>query len=82
METDLRGVLFGVDRALGDHWRLGVLGGNSRTDVTQRARLSSASVDTWSAGLYGGAEAGGRLYLPRQFCLVVILCGGSIRGGY
>ena len=58
METDLRGVLFGVDRALGDHWRLGVLGGYSRTDVTQRARLSSASVDTWSAGLYGGAEAG------------------------
>ena len=58
METDLRGVLFGVDRALGDHWRLGILGGYSRTDVTQRARLSSASVDTWSAGLYGGAEAG------------------------
>ena len=58
METDLRGVLFGVDRALGDHWRLGVLGGYSRTDVTQRARLSSASVDTWSAGLYGAAAAG------------------------
>ena len=58
METDLHGVLYGVDRALGDHWRLGVLGGYSRTDVTQRARLSSASVDTWSAGLYGGAAAG------------------------
>ena len=58
METDMGGVLFGVDRALGDHWRLGVLGGYGRTDVSQRARLSSASVDTWSAGLYGGAEAG------------------------
>ena len=58
METDLRGVLYGVDRALGDHWRLGVLGGYSQTNVTQRARLSSASVDTLSAGLYGGAEAG------------------------
>ena len=58
METDLHGVLYGVDRALGDHWRLGVLGGYSRTDVTQRARLSSASVDTLSAGLYGGAAAG------------------------
>ncbi len=58
METNLSGVLLGVDRALGDHWRLGVLGGYSRTDVNQRARLSSASVDTWSAGLYGGAEAG------------------------
>ena len=58
METDRRGVVFGIDRALGEGWRLGVLGGYSRTDVTQRARLSSASVDTWSAGLYGGAEAG------------------------
>ena len=26
--------------------------------MSQRARLSSASVETWSAGLYGGAEAG------------------------
>ena len=58
METDLRGVLFGVDRALGESWHLGVLGGYSRTDVTQRTRLSSGSVDTWSVGLYGGAEAG------------------------
>ena len=58
METDLRGVLFGVDRALGESWHLGVLGGYSRTDVTQRARLSSGSVDTWSVGLYGGAESG------------------------
>ncbi len=58
METDRRGVVFGIDRALGEGWRLGVLGGYSRTDVTQRARLSSGSVDTWSVGLYGGAEAG------------------------
>ena len=58
METDLRGVVFGIDRALSEGWRLGVLGGYSRTDVTQRARLSSGSVDTWSVGLYGGAEAG------------------------
>ena len=58
METDRRGVVFGIDRALSEGWRLGVLGGYSRTDVTQRARLSSGSVDTWSVGLYGGAEAG------------------------
>ena len=58
METDMGGVVFGVDRALGESWRLGVLGGYSRTDVTQRTRLSSGSADTWSAGLYGGAEAG------------------------
>ena len=58
METDLRSVVFGIDRALSEGWRLGVLGGYSRTDVSQRARLSSGSVDTWSVGLYGGAEAG------------------------
>ena len=58
METDRRSVVFGIDRALGEGWRLGVLGGYSRTDVTQRARLSSGSVETWSVGLYGGAEAG------------------------
>ena len=58
MDTDLDGVVFGIDRALGEGGRFGVLGGYSRTDVSQRARLSSASVDTWSAGLYGGAEDG------------------------
>ena len=58
METDLRSVVFGIGRALSEGWRLGVLGGYSRTDVTQRARLSSGSVDTWSVGLYGGVESG------------------------
>ncbi len=58
MDTDLSGFVLGVDRALGERWRFGILGGHSQTDVTQRARLSSASVDTWSAGLYGGVEAG------------------------
>ena len=58
METDRRGVVFGIDRALSEGWRLGVLGGYSRTDVTQRARLSSGSIDSWSVGLYGGVESG------------------------
>ena len=58
MDTDLGGVLFGIDRALGERWRLGVLGGYNRTDVTQRARSSSGSVNTWTVGLYGGAEVG------------------------
>ncbi len=58
MDTELDGVLFGIDRALGERWRLGILGGYGRTDVTQGARSSSGSVDTWSAGLYGSAEAG------------------------
>ena len=58
MDTDLDGVVFGIDSALGERWRFGVLGGYSQTDVTQRARSSSGSVDALSLGLYGGAEVG------------------------
>ncbi len=58
MDTDLGGGLFGIDRALGKHGHVGVLGGYSQTSVAQRARISSGSVETWSVGLYGGAEAG------------------------
>ena len=58
MDTDLGGGLFGIDRALGKHGHVGVLGGYSQTSVAQRGRVSSGSVETWSVGLYGGAEAG------------------------
>ena len=58
METDRRGAVFGVDRAVGGGWRLGILGGYGRTEVSQRARLSSGSVDTRSVGVYGGVASG------------------------
>lgn len=58
MDNDLGGVVFGIDRALAEIWRFGLLGGYSRSDVSQNALRSSASADTWSLGLYGGAEAG------------------------
>ena len=58
MDTDLAGGLLGIDRALGKHGRVGVLGGYSQTSVAQQARISSGSVETWSVGLYGGAEVG------------------------
>ncbi len=58
MDTDLGGGLFGMDRALGKHGHVGILGGYSQTSVAQQARISSGSVETWSVGLYGGAEAG------------------------
>ena len=73
METDRRSVVFGIDRALSEGWRLGVLGGYGRTDVTQRARLSSGSVDTWSVGLYGGVESG-----AARFGLGAIYAGHAI----
>ena len=58
MTADRRGAVFGVDRALGGGWRLGALGGYGRTELRQRARRSSGSVDSWSVGLYGGLESG------------------------
>ena len=58
MDTDLGGGLFGIDRALGKRGYVGLLGGYSQTSVAQRARVSSGSVETWSVGLYGGAEVG------------------------
>lgn len=58
MDNDLGGVVFGIDRAFAEIWRFGVLGGYSQSDVSQNALQSSASADTWSLGLYGGAEAG------------------------
>ncbi len=58
MDNDLGGVVFGLDREISQNWRIGVLGGYSRSDVSQNALLSTASADTWSLGLYGGARAG------------------------
>ena len=58
MDTDLGGILLGMERELAEHWRLGVLGGYGQTAVDQPERSSFASVDTWSLGLYGGADNG------------------------
>ena len=58
MDTELGGILFGMDRALDKRWRLGVLGGYGQTSVGQGARASSGSAETWSVGLYGGGEVG------------------------
>ena len=58
MTADRRGAVFGVDRALGGGWRIGALGGYGRTELRQRAHLSSGSDDSRSVGVYGGLESG------------------------
>ena len=58
VEVNPDGILLGIDHELSEHWRFGVLGGYGRTGVDQPARFSSALVDTWSLGMYGGAESG------------------------
>ena len=58
VDTDLGGILIGIDRALNDRLRFGIVGGYGKTDVNLPAQSFAASVDTRSLGVYGGAEAG------------------------
>jgi fibronectin-binding autotransporter adhesin len=56
-KRDTRGVLVGADRRFGD-WRLGVLGGAGTSSVSVDDRQSSAKIDSYHLGLYGGTEWG------------------------
>ncbi|MGO4833485.1 autotransporter outer membrane beta-barrel domain-containing protein, partial [Rhizobiaceae sp. 2RAB30] len=58
-DRTIGGFIGGADTALGDAWRLGLLGGYSNTsfDVTDRA--SSGSANAYHVGVYGGGQWGG-----------------------
>ncbi|MEO4040310.1 autotransporter domain-containing protein [Hoeflea sp. CAU 1731] len=58
MDNALYGVIAGIDHRFGDHFRFGVLGGYSRTDTTIDALSSEAEADSYTIGLYGGADNG------------------------
>ncbi len=58
LTNNMGGVVAGFDRQLGDHARLGVLGGYARTDTRLDALASSANADSYTIGLYGGTEHG------------------------
>jgi len=58
MDNALYGVIAGIDHRFGDHFRFGVLGGYSRTDTTVDALSSEAEADSYTIGLYGGADNG------------------------
>jgi subtilase-type serine protease len=58
LEHSIGGVLFGGDAAVGDAWRLGVLGGYSQTTFESRQTSSSGSSKNIHLGLYAGAEWG------------------------
>ncbi|HEY7805323.1 MAG TPA: autotransporter domain-containing protein, partial [Orrella sp.] len=53
---DTRGLLIGLDVPVTDAWRLGTIAGfgHSNADVAQRD--SSADINTYSLGLYGGGQ--------------------------
>lgn len=59
LDRSIGGIFFGGDMEVADRFRLGVFGGyaDSRIDVDDRA--SSAAVQTWNLGVYGGGSWNG-----------------------
>lgn len=57
VDRDTSGVLVGADRRVGT-WRVGVMGGAGRSEVDVDARRSSAKIDNYHLGVYGGTEWG------------------------
>ena len=57
-DRSTRGIFLGADSRFGDGWRLGVLGGYSRSRVTLDSRASDATGHSYHAGVYGGKEWG------------------------
>ncbi len=52
------GLLMGGDARVGDDWRLGVIGGYSRSKVEVNERSSSGDATSYHLGLYGGTTRG------------------------
>ncbi|KAB2685788.1 autotransporter domain-containing protein [Brucella pseudogrignonensis] len=50
------GFLFGADAPVTDRWRLGLVGGYSRTSVHINDRFSTAESDNYHVGVYGGMK--------------------------
>ncbi|MEO4044636.1 autotransporter domain-containing protein [Hoeflea sp. CAU 1731] len=57
-DNDLYGVMAGIDHRLGDYGRLGLLGGYSRTNTSIEALASEADANSYTLGVYGGADNG------------------------
>lgn len=58
IERSAGGVFFGADAELGQGWRAGLVAGYGHTDASVDARASSAKVDNYSLGAYGGNRFG------------------------
>jgi len=56
LRSDTRGLFVGVDTPVGDAWQLGLAGGYSRTSVDLDSWSSSADIDSYSLGVYGGGQ--------------------------
>ncbi|MCG7506799.1 autotransporter domain-containing protein [Mesorhizobium retamae] len=58
LDRSTGGFLAGADAAVSDEWRLGILGGYSRTSFDADMRLSSGKSDNAHLGIYGGVVSG------------------------
>jgi subtilase-type serine protease len=58
LDRSIGGVFAGGDAAIGDHTRLGLVGGYSQADLDEPDLTGGASVDSYYAGVYGGTELG------------------------
>lgn len=56
VKTSVGGFLSGVDLGLTSGWRVGVVGGYSKTDINSKDRAASANSDNWHLGIYGGNQ--------------------------
>ncbi|WP_421723265.1 autotransporter outer membrane beta-barrel domain-containing protein [Bauldia sp.] len=61
MDSDVGGVLAGLDGWVSDHVRLGILGGYARTTVSVDDRAFDGSADSGTVGIYGGYQDGAAL---------------------
>lgn len=52
------GLLFGLDRAFGDGWRFGAMGGYGQDSISSTDTEASATVDSYYLGLYGSRDLG------------------------
>ena len=58
MSQSTGGFFTGLDGAIGENWRVGVLGGYSRTNFAVDGRFSSGKIDNYHVGAYAGTEWG------------------------
>jgi fibronectin-binding autotransporter adhesin len=58
MDDSTSGILVGVDTAVSENWRVGVMTGYSHSDIDVDSRNSSGSSDNYHVGVYGGAQWG------------------------
>jgi outer membrane autotransporter protein len=58
IKRDIGGFFIGGDGVVAETWRLGLIGGNSRSNFRVADRNSSGTSDNYHRGLYGGTQWG------------------------